>query len=256
MSGGNYEINRAVCEDPRVDILAHPELRRIDSGLDQVCLEAATRNNVAIQINFREILYSFRRPRSYILNHVTKNIMLTNHFRTPVIICSGAQSTWDMRAPRELVSIANVLGLDLGKAFLGVTSVPQQIVENNKKVLEGRKVTEGVEIIEWLYGRGKILTLGDIDIITNDPNIGINQKDNRKFIINVFNWLIEPIKESSIRYWALDQLGNFQNDIREINNKINNLIESMTLLERRISVLEQTNDVNPKSYDLFEKKLE
>jgi len=148
VSGGNYNINRAACEDSRVDILAHPEMRRIDSGLDKICLEAATRNNVTIQINFREILYSFRRPRSYVLNHITKNIRLTDHFRTPVVICSGAKSTWDMRAPRELVSIANVLGLDLGKAFLGVTAVPQQIVENNKKVLEGKKITEGVEIIE------------------------------------------------------------------------------------------------------------
>jgi ribonuclease P/MRP protein subunit RPP1 len=148
VSGGNYNINRAACEDSRVDILAHPELGRIDSGLDQVCLEAATQNNVAIQINFKEILYSFRKPRSYILNHITKNIRLTDHFRTPVIICSDAQSTWDMRAPRELVSIANVLGLDLGKAFLGVTSIPQQIVEDNKKILEGTKITEGVEIVE------------------------------------------------------------------------------------------------------------
>ena len=94
------------------------------------------------------------------------------------------------------------------------------------------------------YGRGKILAFGDIDIITNDPNIGINQKDNRKFITNAFNWLIEPIKESTIRFWALDQLGIFQNDIREMSNKINNLIESISLLEKRISVLEKTNGTN------------
>ncbi len=148
VAGGNYNINRAACEDPRVDILAHPESGRIDSGLDQVCLEFATRNNVAIQINFREILYSFRKPRSYVLNHIAKNINLTSHYRTPVIISSGAKSTWDMRAPRELVSMANVLGLDLGKAFHGVTSVPQEIVQNNKKTLEGTKITEGVEVVD------------------------------------------------------------------------------------------------------------
>jgi ribonuclease P/MRP protein subunit RPP1 len=148
VAGGNYNINRAACEDSRVDILAHPEMRRIDSGLDQVCLEAATRNNVAIQINFREILFSFRKPRSYVLNHITKNIRLADHYRTPVIVCSGAQSIWDMRAPREFVSIANVLGLDLGKAFLGATTVPQQIIEKNKKTLEGKRITEGVEEVE------------------------------------------------------------------------------------------------------------
>lgn len=148
VAGGNYNINRAACEDPRVDILAHPELGRIDSGLDQVCLACATRNNMAIQINFREILYSFRKPRSYILNHITKNINLTNQYRTPVIISSGAKSIWDMRAPRELVSMANVLGLDLGKAFHGVTSVPQEIIQNNMKTLEGTKITDGVEVVD------------------------------------------------------------------------------------------------------------
>jgi len=148
VAGGNYEVNRAACEDPRVDILAHPEQGRIDSGLDDACMQAASQNNVAIQINFREILYSFRKQRSYTLNHIGKNIELADHFKAPIIICSGAQSTWDMRAPRELVSVANVLGLDIGKAFLGITSIPQQIIDDNKKTLEGKKITEGVELVE------------------------------------------------------------------------------------------------------------
>jgi len=148
VAGGNYEINRAACDDPRVDILAHPESGRIDSGLDEACLEAAAKNNVAIQINFREILYSFRKQRSYSLNHIEKNIRLAEHFRVPLIVCSGAQSKWDMRAPRELVSVANVLGLEISKAFLGVTTIPQQIIEDNMKSLEGKKITEGVEIVE------------------------------------------------------------------------------------------------------------
>ena len=145
VSGGDYSINRSACEDPRVDILTHPEFERPDSGLDEPCLEAATQNNVAIGINLREILYSFRKQRSYIFNHISKNVRLCNHFRTPIVVCSGAQGVWGMRSPRELVSIANVLGLDLGKAFASVTSIPQLIVEENKKTLEGRKITEGVE---------------------------------------------------------------------------------------------------------------
>ncbi|MBN2203159.1 MAG: hypothetical protein JW700_03165 [Candidatus Aenigmarchaeota archaeon] len=148
VSGGKYQINRAACEDPRVDVLAHPELNRIDNGLDDICMQAAARNNVAIEINFRQILDSFRKQRSYVLNHIGKNMNLANHFRTPVIICSGAKSVWDMRAPRELVSIANILGLELGKAFLGVTTVPQQMVSENQKTMEGKKITEGVEIVE------------------------------------------------------------------------------------------------------------
>ncbi|MEM5778737.1 MAG: RNase P subunit p30 family protein [Candidatus Aenigmatarchaeota archaeon] len=148
VSGGDYSINRAACEDSRVDILMHPELGRIDIGLDEPCLEAATQNNVAIGISFREILFNFRKQRAYILNHISKILRLCDHFRTPIVICSCAQSIWGLRNPRDLVSLLNILGLDIGKAFASISSVPQTIVEENKKTLEGKKITEGVEIVE------------------------------------------------------------------------------------------------------------
>ena len=148
VSGGDYTINRAACEDSRVDILLHPELGRFDNGLDEPCLQSATQNNVAIEINFREILNSFRKPRSYTLNHISQNIMLCNRFKTPMIISSGAESVWDMRTPRDLISVANVLGMDIGKAFLSMSSVPLEIINGNKKTLEGTKITDGVEVVE------------------------------------------------------------------------------------------------------------
>ena len=146
VSGSDYSVNRAACDDSRIDTLMHPELGRPDSGLDEPSLEAATQNNVAIGISFREILFNFRKPRAYILNHIAKNLMLCDHFRTPIVVCSCAQSVWGMRNPREFVSLVNVLGLDIGKAFASTTSTPQSIVEENKKTLEGERVTEGVEV--------------------------------------------------------------------------------------------------------------
>jgi len=146
VSGSDYSVNRAACDDSRIDTLMHPELGRPDSGLDEPSLEAATQNNVAIGISFREILFNFRKPRAYILNHIAKNLMLCDHFRTPIVVCSCAQSVWGMRNPREFVSLVNVLGLDIGKAFASTTSTPQSIVEENKKTLEGDKIMEGVEV--------------------------------------------------------------------------------------------------------------
>src|SRR5690606_32572335 len=72
------------------------------------------------------------------------------------------------------------------------------------------------------FGKGKVIALGDIDMFTNDPNMGITQLDNRKFILNVLNWLMEPVKESDVIFWMLNQLGSLQNEFKEINNKINN----------------------------------
>jgi len=147
VSGGNYEINRAACENPKVDILAHPEKGRIEGGLDDVCINMAAKNNVAIEVNFRELLYTYRRNRAYNLTHIAKNIELCKELGASMVICSGAKGKWDMRDPRELIAMGNVLGMELDKAFAAASTVPQLIIERNKAKLEGRMVTEGVEVV-------------------------------------------------------------------------------------------------------------
>ena len=92
------------------------------------------------------------------------------------------------------------------------------------------------------YGRGKVVAIGDIDIFSNDSNIGLNCLDNRKFVLNLISWLLEPVKESDVTLWALNQLGTFQTELKRINNKINNIIETMTILEHRISAIEEEKD--------------
>jgi ribonuclease P/MRP protein subunit RPP1 len=148
VAGGDYSINRAACEDPRVDILSHPEFGRFDSGLDEPCLELAAHNNVAIEVNFRNVLNSFRRIRSYLLQSLEQNIRLCESFKTPMVTCSGAMSIWDMRGPRDMISLANVLGMDISKAFSSMSLIASQMIEENKKTLEGKKITDGVELVD------------------------------------------------------------------------------------------------------------
>jgi ribonuclease P/MRP protein subunit RPP1 len=146
--GGDYDINRAACENPKVDILSHPEKGRIDSGLDEASIKFAANNNVAIEINFGEILHAYRKSRSFVLSHIAKNVMLCNEFGAHLIVSSGAKSKWDMRDPRELVAVGTVLGMELNKAFDSMSTVPEQIIEKNKAKLEGKIITEGVEVVE------------------------------------------------------------------------------------------------------------
>ena len=148
VAGGDYSINRAACENPKVDILAHPEKGRNDNGLDEPCLNSAKKNSVAIEVNFREILHSYRGLRSRSLRNITKNIHLCEAFKVPMILTSGAQSVWDMRAPREVIAIVSMLGMNLGRAFSLMTIIPEKIIDINKKKLEGETITEGVEIVE------------------------------------------------------------------------------------------------------------
>ncbi|MFW9941427.1 MAG: hypothetical protein ACFFFT_10340 [Candidatus Thorarchaeota archaeon] len=101
------------------------------------------------------------------------------------------------------------------------------------------------------FGQGKVVAIGDIDIFTSDSNIGSNSFDNQRFIQNVINWLIEPVSESKVMTFILNQLGDLHFEIRETNKVINNIIETMTILEKRISYLEEQSQgysqtANPK----------
>ena len=100
------------------------------------------------------------------------------------------------------------------------------------------------------FGKGKVVAIGDIDIFTSDSNFGLNSLDNQKFIQNIINWLIEPVKESKITTFILNQLGDLQFEIRESNKVLNNIIETMTILEKRISYLEENSRMLPHPINL------
>ena len=107
------------------------------------------------------------------------------------------------------------------------------------------------------YGQGRVVALGDIDIFTNDSNIGLNQLDNQLLITNTLKWLIEPVKEPDLMKFTLNQLGEIQNDMKNINKKIDNIIETMTILEKRISDIEQKSNAlikNPDVNKVIDKK--
>lgn len=148
--GGIYEINRAACEDARVDLLCHPERGRIDSGLDHICTKAAAENGVALEINFGELLNSRSRPKQ--IYFMQRNIYLCNKYGAKLITTSGASDIWEMRAPRELASIANVLGLDIGLAIDSVSTIPGEKVLVNREKLSGSRIG-GVKVIGDTYGK-------------------------------------------------------------------------------------------------------
>ena len=92
------------------------------------------------------------------------------------------------------------------------------------------------------YGQGKVVAFGDIDIFCSDDNIGINTLDNQKFIHNIFSWLTEPVKKSDVMSFILDQIGQVQNNVKEIHKTLNNVIETMSILEKRLHYLEENQD--------------
>jgi ribonuclease P/MRP protein subunit RPP1 len=145
--GGDYDINRAACENPMFDVLCCPEQGRKDSGLDHICVKAAKENNVAIEISFRGILQSFKKQRVFAISAIKHNIALCKKYETPMITTSSALSKWDMRGGRELAAVTYLLGIELTKAIQTVSTIPKSIVINNREKLENKRWV-GVKVVE------------------------------------------------------------------------------------------------------------
>jgi len=148
VKGGDLDLNREAVENPEVDILTHPEYGRYDSGLNHVLAKLASKNTVAIEVNFRGILFASRYIRSKILKNIKQNIMLVKKYNTPLILCSGAFSHFEMRDYYSMVSMAVQLGLDLKAAKDSISKVPEKIITNSKERTSENHIMPGVKIVK------------------------------------------------------------------------------------------------------------
>jgi len=146
--GGDLKLNREAVETPEVDILTHPEYERIDSGMDNVSAKLAAKNNVAIEMNFREILVSSKRTRSMILKHMAQNMKLAKKYRAPIIACSGSLSHWDICDPQCLVSFVSLLGLELNEAKNTLSTIPEKIISQIKERKSEKWIAPGIKVVK------------------------------------------------------------------------------------------------------------
>ena len=144
--GGDLKMNRAAVETPEVDILTHPSSERTDSGMNHVLMRLAKENNVAIEINFREILINERKSRSKAIANMISNVNLAKKIHAPLIICSGSLSHWELRDPLELISFMSDLGMKTDEAKECLTKIPEKIILQNKERRSQKWVQPGVKI--------------------------------------------------------------------------------------------------------------
>ena len=117
-----------------------------------------------------------------------------------------------------------------------------EIYNNSLEEWEKDKEQQHVLAAYAKFGQGKVIALGDIDIFCCDDNIGINSLDNQKFLQNILSWLVEPVKKSDVNSFILDQIGELQNGVKNVQTTINNLIETMSILEKRLTNIEENSE--------------
>lgn len=138
--GGPDSINRAACEDSRVDMLAHPEdgMR----SLSVVAARAASDNQVAIGFDMRPMIQFRGKERSRWLSIFQRNLSLARKFDLEMIITTAPRSHFDLRAPREMIALAKLAGMEQWEAEEAL-GYPKKILEQNRKRWAG----PGVELV-------------------------------------------------------------------------------------------------------------
>ncbi len=146
--GTNLDLNRKAVQTKEVDILTHPEYNRRDSGLNHTMTKLAAKNQVAIEINFREILLSSKNTRSHVMHHIQENVKLCKKYKTPIIISSGAVSHWQLKDPKVLMSMGCLLGLELNEAKDALSKMPENMIRMVKERRDSKWIIPGVKVVK------------------------------------------------------------------------------------------------------------
>lgn len=113
--GGDLKVNRAVLENIKIDVLSRPYFRRYDSGLNHVLAKEALKNNVAIELCFKDVLKSYLSHRSKILSNFSDIYTLYRKFDFPLVLSSRAESVFDIRTTHDFIAFFKQTGLNDGE---------------------------------------------------------------------------------------------------------------------------------------------
>ena len=129
--GGDLKVNRSTLENIKVDVLSRPYLRRYDSGLNHVLAKEAVKNNVAIELCFKDVLKSYLSHRSKVISNFKDIYTLYRKFDFPLVLSSRAESVFDIRTTHDFVAFFKQTGLtdaEINKSF----ETSSNIIEYNK----------------------------------------------------------------------------------------------------------------------------
>lgn len=132
--GSNDIINRIALER-KVDVLLSPEYARKkdfmhyrNSGLNHVLCKIAAKNNVAIGINFNDILKTKEKDKALLIGRIMQNVRLCRKYKVKMILASFAAKADEMVNAYDLRSFANAIGMSPQQA--------KESVENIRKIIK------------------------------------------------------------------------------------------------------------------------
>ena len=119
--GGNEVINRKALESKNIQMLLNAELEEEDfmhsknSGLNQVLVKLAKKNNIAIGFSLNKIITLEDLERVNLLGKMMQNVMLCNKYKIKMYIINFVNNDLDERNINDLKDLGLSLGMPPGK---------------------------------------------------------------------------------------------------------------------------------------------
>lgn len=138
--GGDLKVNRAVLENIKIDVLSRPYLNRNDSGLNHVLAKEAVKNNVAIELCFKDLLKTYLAPRAKVISNFRDIYTLYRKFKFPLILSSKAESIFDIRTIQDFISVFKQTGLsddEINSSFDAAKNILDFNETRDKLILNG-----------------------------------------------------------------------------------------------------------------------
>jgi len=137
--GGDEDRNLKAVKNGNVDILMSPELMKgkdnlhwRNSGLNQVMLSLAKKNNVAIGFALQSVLQTGGVKRAQSIGRMMQNVGLCRKYKVKMVLCSFAKDIFGLRSASDMQSFGRVIGMTPTEA---------------KEALQFRRTKNGIKII-------------------------------------------------------------------------------------------------------------
>jgi ribonuclease P/MRP protein subunit RPP1 len=144
---GSHALNRFACEEPRVDVLARP---MADGDVNHVLARAAKRNGVHFEFDFGRMLRLSGGRRVQALADLRKLREIVSYYDAPYVVSATPESHLQMRTPRELLALGEVIGFSHEQVENGLVEWGR-LAERNRKRLSESFIEPGVR--KGRYGK-------------------------------------------------------------------------------------------------------
>lgn len=104
-----------------------------DFHRDNVLVRAAMEAKVAFEVPLHDFVNSSFVQRAKIITQLRSFLRMCVKFKVCYIFTSRAETKWELKSPREVIAIAELLGLTYEQAAYAISESPSKIIEEMKQ---------------------------------------------------------------------------------------------------------------------------